>query len=108
MHVSVYLCLCHYIKKETEQNPKSSYFKLKITARTCFILGWMKAVQAFETLAFLANLATLALMGLRFTVMKEQKILPIGIILFQFASGCTCNIKIDEKLLTSPFKYTEH
>ncbi|XP_071156173.1 uncharacterized protein [Mytilus edulis] len=48
--------------------------------------GWMEAVQAFETLAFLANLATLALMGLRFTVMKEQKILPIGIILFQFAS----------------------
>ncbi|VDI56478.1 Hypothetical predicted protein [Mytilus galloprovincialis] len=48
--------------------------------------GWLAAVQAFETLAFLASLATIAVIGLRFTVMKEQKILQIGIFIFQFAS----------------------
>lgn len=62
----------------------------------------MEAVQAFETLAFLANLATIVVMGLRFTVMKEQKILPIVIFIFQFASGCICNVKINGKLLTGP------
>ncbi|CAC5364077.1 LIM2 [Mytilus coruscus] len=48
--------------------------------------GWLEAVQAFETLAFLAILATIVVMGLKFTVMKEQKILPIVILIFQSAS----------------------
>ncbi|CAC5392290.1 unnamed protein product [Mytilus coruscus] len=51
-----------------------------------FLPAWLEATQAFETLAFLAILAALIVMGLKFTVMKEQKILLIVIFILQFAS----------------------
>ncbi|XP_063423279.1 uncharacterized protein LOC134707459 [Mytilus trossulus] len=47
---------------------------------------WLEAVEAFETLAFLAILGALIVMGLKLTVMKEQKIFSIFICLLQFAS----------------------
>lgn len=47
---------------------------------------FIEAVEAFETLAFLAILGALIVIGLKLTVMKEKKILPIVIFILQFAS----------------------
>ncbi|VDI07661.1 epithelial membrane protein 2-like [Mytilus edulis] len=49
--------------------------------------GWfIEAVEALETLAFLVILGALIVIGLKLTVMKEKKILPIVIFILQFAS----------------------